>query len=164
MSDSKHTRRLVMIAVIAAISGCGGEPATPQSIKAARALWDKERIRNYDFEWECSGLSRSHYFVAVRDGQVRSVEVIAPDGKRYPAKPADTTLYSVNGLFTTVDEELAQPRNRHPLRSAQGNRSRPPFHDRSKVWLLENLPTRRNGLPPGAENRRRSLHARRTGG
>jgi Family of unknown function (DUF6174) len=111
MSYFKNAPYVVMIGLIpliATMAGCGGEQATRQSIKDARARWDKAGIRNYDFEWECTGPSQSHYVVSVRDGQVRSVEGIAADGKRFAAKPADTTLYSVDGLFTTVAEELAQ--------------------------------------------------------
>ena len=93
---------------VVTLSGCGrGQEVTRASIQEARGRWKKAGVKNYDLEWESTGLSRSHYLVKVRGGQVENVEGVKPDGSHIPLKPVDTSLYSIDGLFTIVADELA---------------------------------------------------------
>ena len=109
-----HPRTAVTLLVGLALAGsafpgcAGGEPVSSRSLDAARAKWERAGVRDYDLEWGSSGLNPSHYVVAVRDAKVRTVESVAPDGRRYEVKPAEPRFYSVEGLFLTLAEELAQ--------------------------------------------------------
>ena len=66
--------------------------------------WAAAGIRNYDLEWTASGASSAHYFVTVRGGEVRKVEAVAPDGRKYELHPAEPRFFGVDGLFTTIAE------------------------------------------------------------
>jgi hypothetical protein len=100
---------LVVILILAAGAGCGGgEPVTPQAIQAARRAWDKARIRDYDLEWTSTGLMNGHYRVTVRDGKVRRIVAVLPDGRAVERHPAQPELYGVDGLFQVIEDELAQ--------------------------------------------------------
>ena len=112
---------LGIFATCAMVSGCArGEAPTLDSLKQARALWAKAGVRNYDLEWTVSGAQTNHYYVTVRDGDVRKVESIRPDKKRLALKPADTRFYSVDGLFLTIADELAQLKSDHPFDQPKG--------------------------------------------
>jgi hypothetical protein len=127
MSHVTNRSSLVIIAflsLIAPLSGCGGgEDVTRQAIKEARARWDKGGIRNYDLEWETTGPAQGHYAVTVRSGEVRSVEGVGSDGKRFPLKPVETKLYSVDGLFTVVADELAILDTERPFGLPKGSQA-----------------------------------------
>src|SRR5690349_15559217 len=100
---------LVILCIVPTLAGCGGgEAVTAKSLGEAERLWKRARIRDYDLEWTSSGLSTGHYRVAVREGQVRSIELVQPDGQSVAAHPADPTYYGVEGLFRIVKDELAQ--------------------------------------------------------
>ena len=100
--------RLGLPVFLIAIAGCGGgQEVTPESVQAAKQLWARAGIRDYDLDWSVSGPNNNHYFVTVRRGQVRSVEMVAPDGARSPSQTHETSLFSVDGLFRTLEEELA---------------------------------------------------------
>ena len=66
-----------VVVMISAFAGCsGGESVTPEAIAAARKAWNDAGIRDYDLEWTSSGVSQAHYFVTVRGGVVRKVELV----------------------------------------------------------------------------------------
>ncbi|MGO9812558.1 MAG: hypothetical protein ACLP53_17535, partial [Isosphaeraceae bacterium] len=65
-------------------------------------------IRDYDLEWTATGRMSAHYYVTVRDREVRAVEAIASDGQRSELHPPAPRFYGVEGLFTTIADELAQ--------------------------------------------------------
>jgi hypothetical protein len=109
---------------LAAFSGCaGGEVVTPQALRAARARWDKAGVRNYDLEWSSAGPRNASFVVRVRDGQVEKVETVAPDGQRYRVKPALPKYYSVEGLFLTIAEDLAQLNQPMPFNRPKGTKA-----------------------------------------
>lgn len=111
---------MVMISVL---TGCsGGEPVTPESIAAARKAWADAGIRDYDLEWTNSGTNQAHYFVTVRGGTVRSVESVAPDGRRFELHPGEPRFYGVDGLFLTMADELAQLKTDRPFGQPVGTR------------------------------------------
>jgi Family of unknown function (DUF6174) len=106
-----RTRRYVKLslaALLMATAGCGGgQEVTPESVQAAKQLWARAGIRDYDLDWSVTGPNNAHYLVTVRDGQVRTIEMIGRDGGKSALHPAETSLYSVDGLFRTLEEELA---------------------------------------------------------
>jgi hypothetical protein len=99
--------RLGLLAILLAAAGCGGREVTPEAVQAAKQLWTRAGIRDYDLDWSVAGPNNAHYFVTVRDGQVSKVEFIRPDGNKAPARTAETRMYSVDGLFRTIEDELA---------------------------------------------------------
>src|SRR5262249_14691108 len=60
--------------ILGSTFGCsGGEEVNPARIAAAWRLWTQAGIRDYHLEWTVTGPRNNHYFVSVRDGQVRKV-------------------------------------------------------------------------------------------
>ncbi|MBV8606586.1 MAG: hypothetical protein JO034_03890 [Singulisphaera sp.] len=119
----KSASRLVLMGLLLAIVGCaGGEPVTGASLASARQLWDRARVRDYDLEWTSRGQSQAHYRVEVRGGEVRSVEMLQPNGQVTQAHPGNPRFYGVEGLFLTIEEDLAQLRQREPFGQPKGTR------------------------------------------
>ena len=109
--------------LLLAIAGCaGGEPVTDASLASARRLWDRARVRDYDLEWTSRGQSQAHYRVEVRGGEVRSVEMLQPNGQVTQAHPGNPRFYGVEGLFLTIGEDLAQLRQPEPFGQPKGTR------------------------------------------
>ena len=61
-------------------------------------------------------------YVTVRGGDVRKVESVQADGRRFVLNPSDTRFYSVDGLFLTIADELAQLKTDHPFGQPQGTK------------------------------------------
>src|SRR5947209_1040386 len=99
--------RFALAAILIAAAGCGGREVTPEAVRAAKQLWTRAGIRDYDLDWSVTGPNNAHYLVTVRDGEVGKIESIRPDGSKSELHPAETRMYSVDGLFRTLDEELA---------------------------------------------------------
>jgi hypothetical protein len=100
--------RLVLPALLLAAVGCGGgREVTPESVQAARQLWARAGIQDYDLDWSVTGPNNAHYLVTVRGGEVRRIESIQPDGKKVPLRSAEAAMFGVDGLFQTMDRELA---------------------------------------------------------
>jgi hypothetical protein len=100
--------RLGLPGLLLAVSGCGGgREVTPESVQAARQLWNRAGIKDYDLDWSVSGRNNAHYLVTVRGGEVRKVEMIQPDGRRVAARSGEPEKFNVDGLFRTIDDELA---------------------------------------------------------
>ncbi len=100
--------RLGLSAILITAAGCGGgREVTPESVQAARQLWNRAGIRDYDLDWSVSGRNSAHYLVTVRDGEVRKIELIQPDGRKVAARSGEAEMFGVEGLFKTMDRELA---------------------------------------------------------
>jgi hypothetical protein len=99
-----------------------GEPVTPQALAAAKKIWTDAKVRDYDLEWRVSGPNSGHYFVTVRNGDVRKVESVAPDGRKFEVHPAEPRFYSVDGLFTTIADELMQLGDAQPFGQPEGTK------------------------------------------
>jgi hypothetical protein len=98
------------------LTGCGqGIDATPASIATAETKWKAAGIRNYDLEWTNSGMGNGHYRVFVRDGEVKAIYSRLPDGREVIAKPGQPRFYSIDGLFLTIKDELAQLKTDNPF-------------------------------------------------
>lgn len=120
-TNAVSTTTALLATLCLAFAGCaGGENVTTQSLNAARAKWDAAKIRDYELEWKAAGAMNSHYVVSVRDGQVRSIDTIAPDGRRYPAKSNKPAFFGVDGLFLTIAEEFAQLDTARPFGRPKG--------------------------------------------
>jgi hypothetical protein len=112
---------LVLIAAVCLVSGCSrGEAVTPETIAAAKATWAAAGIRDYDLEWRVTGPNRAHYYVTVRGAEVRKVESVAPDERRFEVHPAEPRFYGVDGLFITIADELAQLQTDSPFGQRKG--------------------------------------------
>ncbi|MDR3632744.1 MAG: DUF6174 domain-containing protein [Isosphaeraceae bacterium] len=106
------------------LAGCaGGEDVTAASIQAAKQRWHQARVRDYDLEWTSSGLRQSHYVVAVRDGKVRTVEMVQPNGQRAVVRPPEPRFYGVDGLFLVMADELAQLATDQPFGQPRGTKA-----------------------------------------
>jgi hypothetical protein len=118
-----HTRPLTrwLAFSLLALAGCGGgQDVTPRHLEAARARWEEAGIRDYDLEWTTSGAREGHYLVAVRDGQVRRVLQVLPDGREIVAHPGDPSFYGVEGLFRVLEEESEQLLEPEPFGQRKG--------------------------------------------
>ena len=105
-------------------AGCaGGVDVTSENLKAAKALWQKANIRDYELEWTSSGPTNARYIATVRDGKVAAVEGVAPDGRRYTVKTAEPRYYGVDGLFLVIADELAQLELDAPFGRPKGSRA-----------------------------------------
>ena len=70
-----------VLAILGSTLGCArGTAVTPEAIEAARRLWKQAGIHNYDLELTVTGQNNAHYFVSVRDAEVRRLESVRPDG------------------------------------------------------------------------------------
>ncbi|GAC1472727.1 MAG: hypothetical protein NVSMB9_20310 [Isosphaeraceae bacterium] len=115
---------IAILLTLATLAGCGGgEDVTPETLRLARGRWERAGIRDYDLEWTSSGRSIAHYAVVVRDGRVRTIESVAPDGRRGEVKPGAPEFYGVDGLFTTLEDELAQLDQPAPFGQPRGTRA-----------------------------------------
>lgn len=108
---------VVLPAVVAAgVAGCSrGETVTADSLAAAKAVWARAGVRNYQLEWKASGTNSAHYVVTVRDGAVTLIVSLTPKGDEVTVHPAEPKFYSVDGLFTTIADELAQLKTERPF-------------------------------------------------
>jgi hypothetical protein len=111
-----------MLAACAAALGCsGGQEVTSENVEAAQRLWTKAGIRDYDLEYT-SGPYNDHFLVTVHDGAVRKVESIQPGGGRVELHPGAPRFYSVDGLFLTITNELAQLKTDTPFGKPRGTK------------------------------------------
>jgi len=109
--------------VAAGVAGCSrGELVTADSMATAKATWTRAGIRDYQLEWKVSGTNSAHYVVTVRDGAVTLVTMQTPKGEWITVHPAETKAYSVDGLFTTIANELAQLKSDHPFGQPPGSK------------------------------------------
>jgi Family of unknown function (DUF6174) len=114
---------LGLVTILGTTIGCaGGQEVTPETINTAKQGWKTAGIRDYDLDWTVTGAQNNHYYVTVRDGDVRTVESVRTDGRRFELHPAETRFYSVDGLFLTIADELAQLKTDHPFGQPQGTR------------------------------------------
>ncbi len=117
-------RRLALVAIVLCweIAGCGGgENLTREAIQSARAVWRRAGIRDYDLVWSCSGIRNARYRVTVRDGEVKRIDGIAPDGTAREMRPGDRSPYGVDGLFVMLEEELDQLSAERPFGQPKGS-------------------------------------------
>jgi hypothetical protein len=111
------------LAAVCIFARCsGGQSVTPEALAAARKVWAEAGIRDYDLEWSASGRMSAHYYVTVREREVREVESIASDGRRFEVRPPDPRFYGVDGLFTTIADELAQLKMDQPFGQPKGTK------------------------------------------
>ena len=118
----RHARPiLILVALISSLPGCGGGlDATPESVKAAEAKWTSAGVRDYNLEWTNSGLGNGHYRVYVRGGEVKAIYSLLPGGREVVARPGQPRFYSVDGLFLTIKEEMAQRETATPFGRPKG--------------------------------------------
>src|SRR5262249_5779171 len=97
MSESRPSTgkflRLSMLGAIVAASGCSrGQDVTALSINAAREVWTKAGIRDYDLEYKTYP-ANGHFLVTVRGAEVKKVEAIQPDGALNELHPGAPRYY-----------------------------------------------------------------------
>jgi Family of unknown function (DUF6174) len=116
-------RILGLLTILGTTIGCaGGQEITAEAINQAKQVWKTADIRDYDLDWTVTGAQNNHYYVTVRGGDVRKVESAQADGRRFELHPSETRFYSVDGLFLTIADELAQLKTDHPFGQPQGTK------------------------------------------
>jgi hypothetical protein len=114
---------LGLLTILGTAIGCaGGQEVTPEAIAQAKQVWTTAGIRDYDLEWTVTGAQNNHYYVTVRDGDVRKVESVQSDGRRFELHPHQTRFYSVDGLFLTIADELALLKTDQPFGQPPGTK------------------------------------------
>ena len=130
MTIRLHERRLWLrtrlwlgiLAACLASHGCsGGQDVSADGINAARQLWSSAGIRDYELEYTTAP-ANGHYLVTVHDAEVKKVEAIQPGGARVELHPGAPRYYSVDGLFVTIADELAQLEKPNPFEQPKGTR------------------------------------------
>jgi len=112
-----------ILAILGSTLGCaGGQEVNPQAVDAARRLWTQAGIRDYQLEWSVTGPNNAHYFVSVRDGEVRKIESVQPDGSRFELHPGEPRFFGVQGLFLTIADELALLKTDRPFGQPKGTK------------------------------------------
>jgi hypothetical protein len=138
-SASSWLAILGITAILGTAFGCaGGQEVTPGAIEAARSLWTRAGIRDYDLElnWTTSGMNTAHYFITVHGGVVQKVESIQPDGRRIVLVPGAARYYSIDGLFLTIADELAQLQTDTPFSRPKGTKVVMRFETDPKLGYL----------------------------
>ena len=121
MTDLRRWASIVAALTLVFLAGCGGgENVTEQSLRDARQRWERSGIRDYTLEWTNSGPGRPKYHVEVREGAVRSVQFMLPDGTLRETNTHEPKYFGVEGLFLTIAEELAQLRTDAPFNQQKG--------------------------------------------
>jgi hypothetical protein len=116
-------KKLGLLTILSATIGCaGGQEVTPEAIDQAKQVWKAAGVRDYDLDWTVTGAQNNHYYVTVRGGDVRKVESVEADGRRLELHPSETRFYSVDGLFLTIADELAQLKTDHPFGQPPGTK------------------------------------------
>ncbi len=108
-----------LVACTAAAGCSGGQSVTTENIEAGRQLRAKAGLRDYELEYTTAP-ANGHFLVTVRGGEVKKVEGIQPGGERYELRPGAPRYYSVDGLFTTIADELAQLQKANPFDLPKG--------------------------------------------
>src|SRR5262249_43353268 len=117
--------------------GCsGGEDVTAERLSAARKLWASAGFRDYDLEYTTAP-ANGHFFVTVRSGIVQKVESVQPEGARVELHPGAPRYYSVDGLFVTIADELAQLNERAPFQYPKGTKIVMKFKTNAKLGYPE---------------------------
>ncbi len=130
----QHVARVGVLAIAAFAIGCSrGQEVTPEALTQARQLWKDAGISDYELEWTATGPNNAHYDVTVQGGEVRKVISVLPDGQRMEPRAADTRFYSVDGLFLTIADELAQLKTDRPFNQPRGTRVLMRFQPDSKL-------------------------------
>ena len=139
-------------------AGCaGGQAVTPEAVAQAKRLWTQANIRDYDLDWSVRGPNNAHYAVTVRGGEVRKIESIQRDGGKVELHPGDPYFFGVDGLFHTIDDELALRKTDHPFGQPKGTRVAMRFLPDARLGLSALVPSRCDGH--AAECRDRGQHA-----
>ncbi len=103
--------------------GCaGGQNVTPESVAEAKRVWTQAGIRDYDLDWSVRGPNNAHYSVTVRGGEVRKLESVQRDGRKVELHSADAQTFGVDGLFRTINDELALIQTDRPFDQPKGTR------------------------------------------
>jgi hypothetical protein len=119
-SNLRGAACLAVLVACTAVAGCsGGQAVTTENLDAARQLWAKAAIHDYDLEYTTAP-ANGHFLVTVRNSEVKKVEGVGPGGERNELRPAEPRYYSVDGIFTTIADELLQLKKDRPFDQPAG--------------------------------------------
>ena len=144
----------ILVGIVLFVRHSAGQTVTPEALAAARKTWETAGIKDYDLEWMASGKMTAHYYVTIRGGKVLKIESMVPDGRRFEVHPAEPRFYSVEGLFTTIADELAQLKEPQPFGQPQGTKVVMRFTPDPKLGYPGRVPSERAGDHAGTGHRR----------
>lgn len=121
MKTSIRTLLAVLIVGLAS-TGCGpGTEVTEHNLRDAQVKWNRANVRDYNLEWIARGAAvSSHYYVFVRGGLVEEVRSVLPDGRELRVQPGDPSYFSIDGLFRTLEDDLARAQEERPFDQQAG--------------------------------------------
>jgi hypothetical protein len=110
------------VALLAGTIGCsGGQEVTPEAVDQAKRFWTQANIKDYDLDYTVRGRIPAHYLVTVRDGEVRKIESVGPDGRHELPSP-QPRYFGVEGQFLTIKEDLVLARRDEPFGQPKGTK------------------------------------------
>ena len=148
----------IIVAWMAAVGCSGGQTVTAENLDAARGLWAKAGIRDYDLEYTTAP-ANGHFLVTVRAGEVKKVEGILDGGARHELHPAAPRYYSVDGIFTTIADELAKLKEDKPFDQPKGTTIVMKFRTHPELGYPEWWHRDIMGASPEREDRGQKAHA-----
>ena len=148
----------IIVAWMAAVGCSGGQTVTAENLDAARGLWAKAGIRDYDLEYTTAP-ANGHFLVTVRGGEVKKVEGIGS-----MAEPGTSFIRRASVLQRGRDlhhdrRRAGQAQGGQAIRSAQGHHDRDEVQDPPRARLSRVVSPRHHGHISEREDRGQKAHA-----
>ena len=96
--------------------------------------------------------------MTVHDSEVKKVEAIQPGGTAIELHPGAPRYYSVDGLFVTIADELAQLEKPSPFEQPKGTKIVMKFKTEPEARLSGVVSPRHHGHVTEREDRRHQAH------
>jgi hypothetical protein len=120
---ARRLARFSILALTVPILGCdGGQTVTPEALQQAKRVWAKAEIRDYDLDWTVKGSNNAHYFVTVRGGEVRKLELVRPSDEKVLLHSGEPQSFGIDGIFKTIADEILIEKSAQPFGQPKGTK------------------------------------------